>query len=89
MVLLTYFESKASHYREIGDEFVLTDHEANKEAFAEALKIVFGEGNEQMKQDCHCILTYQSGAKQIPFYRGHIHYLLNENGGLFKDLTVS
>lgn len=86
MVLRTTFNGYEVNI-ELGPEYHLIDGERCPDEFKKCCEEEFGDNIKDYIDKCYAFIFNRNGANSIPLYKGQGNYILNESGGLFKDLT--
>lgn len=86
MILQTRFDNGTKGFTSLGDDFSLVEKEVSPDEFNDIAKRQFGEGST-LNPHCYAFIFRHNGASVWPLYKGFENVLLNESGGLFKNLT--
>lgn len=89
MVLQSTFTNGSKGYTDLGKDFSIVEKEMSKDEFMEVAKKLFGENDTRHLPECYGFVFYRNGAETQPLYEGFDNYLLNDNGGLFKDISLN
>lgn len=87
MVLRVRFDNGFQAFTEIGEEFNLITKEGCVEEFNRCASVQFGENDQHFTPETYAFISYGNGSKTRPLYHGQDNHLLNDSGGVFKDLT--
>jgi hypothetical protein len=87
MILQTRFKNGYEVNISLGTEYHVVDKERSPDPFAECVKECFGENAKDFVDICYLFIVARNEHGTIALYRGHENYILNDNGGLFNNMT--
>jgi hypothetical protein len=87
MVLQTKFKDGYEVNTDLGDEYHFIGKFITPDKFMECCKECFGDNIKDYLDQCYAFIVNRKGANTIPLYSSHENCVLNDAGGLFKNLT--
>lgn len=86
MVLRTKFTDGYEVNTDLGPEYHWIDKETCKDKFDETAVLHFGKEDKHFTPDTYGFIVFDKGREVMPLYKEHENLILNDSGGLFRNL---
>jgi len=68
----------------LGESYVLIDHEKNKEEYEKTVKAMKWDKDDY---SCYGFISYNEGNKLIPLYKKSTYFIMASNGQTFANIS--